>query len=576
MGGMKITAGEHLHIALDACFDTESTARQCAILANSTQLDRVQKVIIPRALFQSGSGDPTDVIRNFVRQNYPHVDPERALYISYIEEGPDLQMLIPFGLLNANGGGLNISVECAESENKQELQKKVDTILGQSSSTCVNYISWDNVNGELSDVESNAGSDGKFREPVEYKTSRLMLSFRLEDEPQSGSDDEKEKYKIFRPGPCLSGRFGGNATQAFDSSFESLRSHNQVLRQVCGATLEDQVWQALESFRGMDIGRLRWQFPHLPVYLLPLLEHGLCRSHIRKPREAAPESGPGSARLLKRNCCTIHNAVTVKVKANMENKSWESEFRPLGVVIDVKLTDVDRQTVGDVYGSIVATDLLGTIDIYRRGRDLSQKKGPGNYLGLEPPRPIEAKSLFSITADLWDSKTFVSDRLISHGWIAWVPTKPDYDEIKEVRMKGDYGSATMRYVVLHSARIATIKVRLDRLYGAQNNHYTKRLYGDMSLETKYEPRRTFFHWEFQDGKDFVLTAIGHVIPTWNSVAAVAMDDSLKVHVDLYNLIPVYAPGLIKGTVEFSHLGPNVQQQKVYGQDGEVTVQVEWS
>ncbi|PHH72763.1 hypothetical protein CDD82_5810 [Ophiocordyceps australis] len=124
----------------------------CAIFADKAKADKVDKVHIPRRLFQEDlHHDPTRDIHHYIRQHHPGVDPARALLLAYIEQGPDLQMLIPFALLNANGGDLNLTVECADS--REKVLQAIRPLVG--STTRAYYDDWARVKGELSELDDN-------------------------------------------------------------------------------------------------------------------------------------------------------------------------------------------------------------------------------------------------------------------------------------------------------------------------------------------------------------------------------------------------------------------------------------
>ncbi|PHH92519.1 hypothetical protein CDD83_7016 [Cordyceps sp. RAO-2017] len=131
----------------------------CAVFADAQQFEYVDKAYVPRGLFQRSREDVTPAIWDYISRNFPGVNPAKTLLISYIEEGPRMQMLIPFDLLNANGGGLQITVECEDSEEK--LRDKIKDEVGEGAE--VDYGSWRSLSGEFSDVESDPGSEEDLR-----------------------------------------------------------------------------------------------------------------------------------------------------------------------------------------------------------------------------------------------------------------------------------------------------------------------------------------------------------------------------------------------------------------------------
>ncbi|OLN86719.1 hypothetical protein CCHL11_03729 [Colletotrichum chlorophyti] len=108
----------------------------CVIAADSAALNNVYKVKIPQAFGGSTiwfAGDAT--VDGYIKTVVPGADPRKTIRISKIEgKGDDLQMVIPPGLLNSNGGGLGITTSCKRTE--EELPNVV-----------VNYDTWSKVFG---------------------------------------------------------------------------------------------------------------------------------------------------------------------------------------------------------------------------------------------------------------------------------------------------------------------------------------------------------------------------------------------------------------------------------------------
>ena len=105
-------------------------------MAEDTGLNALNKVKIPQSF--SGTklwfgGD--SAIDNYITTVVPGADPKKTLRISKIDgQESTLQMVIPPALLNANGGGLAISLSCAKD-------------LADIPSSVVNYDSWTKVFG---------------------------------------------------------------------------------------------------------------------------------------------------------------------------------------------------------------------------------------------------------------------------------------------------------------------------------------------------------------------------------------------------------------------------------------------
>ena len=112
--------------------------RYCVIYADAAALERVSKAWVPKKYdgqdlwFKS-----EDVINSYIKKLEESWDPAKTLRMSIIDgrENNDLQMLIPFGLLDSNGGGMKIKVTCKEN-------------IKDIPSERINYDNWgDNIRG---------------------------------------------------------------------------------------------------------------------------------------------------------------------------------------------------------------------------------------------------------------------------------------------------------------------------------------------------------------------------------------------------------------------------------------------
>ncbi|PHH62431.1 putative enterotoxin [Ophiocordyceps australis] len=191
--GMQLGRGVYTSPSTDDW--AEDYGWYCAIFANKAQADKVDKVYIPRHLFQEHlHEDPTPSIHRYLCQHYPRVDPARALLLGYIERGPGLQMLIPFPLLNANGGGLDITVECADGWEK--VLRAIRPL-----ETRVYYDDWTRVNGELSDLddddlETGSASSRRDGEALASKEYQLQLDSRPGGSQNSSSANDLETLQF--------------------------------------------------------------------------------------------------------------------------------------------------------------------------------------------------------------------------------------------------------------------------------------------------------------------------------------------------------------------------------------------
>ncbi|KFY19741.1 hypothetical protein V491_04246 [Pseudogymnoascus sp. VKM F-3775] len=106
----------------------------CVILADSAAIDRVSKAWVPKQYDGSELWFKSDtVIDGYIKQLESSWDPAATLRMSIIDgKGyDDVQMVIPPGLLNSNGGGMSITAFCKENINDIPNQR-------------VNYDDWNN------------------------------------------------------------------------------------------------------------------------------------------------------------------------------------------------------------------------------------------------------------------------------------------------------------------------------------------------------------------------------------------------------------------------------------------------
>lgn len=159
--------------------------RHCAIFADEVKLDRLKKIRIPSSLFQQDkSDDVTEKIHTYIRKQIPGSDPNKVILIAHIDEGPASQMLIPFGLLNANGGDLDITVECAAT--KKELREKIKGIVSE---TQVDFQTWTEISGDMSDMHQASSSESESESDSDNEDSRPSSG------PSQGNNG-KSPYKL--------------------------------------------------------------------------------------------------------------------------------------------------------------------------------------------------------------------------------------------------------------------------------------------------------------------------------------------------------------------------------------------
>lgn len=177
-------------------------------------------------------------------------------------------------------------------------------------------------------------------------------------------------------------------------------------------------------------------------------------------------------------------------KREIEAALWNDypHGRVLVEVFWLRINNIDGEDPGDLYGTITAVDGQGSQYIFNWDRRDPYPIKPGNYaLITGPPECISAADSMTLNVDLWDYDALSPDDKIAQGKTSWSPyDQKKYDSPVTWEISGDYGSATLYYVVLSNAAQAVVEVVLINgdgedpadVYGSINGHNG---YGDSEL-----------------------------------------------------------------------------------------------
>ncbi|RDA93500.1 hypothetical protein CP533_4018 [Ophiocordyceps camponoti-saundersi (nom. inval.)] len=590
---------------------------QCAIFADKEKFKTIPKIIVSRRLYQeTRQHDPTLEIHAYIRNLYKDIDPRRCLLLGYIDDGPELQMLIPFSLLNANQGGLNITVECASSRNMDALRKKVDVMLDHS--VRVNYSSWEGVHGDLSDIEDD-------------------YDYTYDTVKSKSSDEETESnFKFLIPDACVREVYNDNPLSAFYTAFMALKTDdNKSLNHICpdasetlhaprdcvemtayysmtpenqdkicstnesseeiaepdeycnlgehtSHALERRFLDAFVQGQRRSIDQLQDMYPVIAVPLLALLSLGICLPHEHRIRretdnrqmekQASPSNAAGGDTTLQ--CCRLGQELMGFLVSEdpgllLDDYEAKNRIRELALVVDVRINNIDNEDPGELYGSITVIDPVGARTIYDIPRESAQDISPGGLMKLsDGERVIEASEPFSIRVNLWDRDRVSSDDLISEGLILWRLDDP-HNQIFSTELSGDAGSATIRWAVLGSAVAASIKVILIDGDGESPAN----IYGTCDLKTEYL-QRTWFKVK-KDGNFEVYP--GNLITGTETTVAVGIDDILQIRVDIWDYDTFSSPDAVaRGMINFYPNPAKIETKRVKGDRGEVEIEVSWT
>ncbi|TQN63601.1 hypothetical protein CSHISOI_11816 [Colletotrichum shisoi] len=114
-GGQQLGPGVYTSPRRGAWLLGDKSDWWCVVRANSQAVDNVDKFWIP-AFYRHYSFiwyASEETIAAYIKDVDDTIDPKKAFRLSKVSKDEDsLQMLIPPGLLNDQGGGLGITVEC--------------------------------------------------------------------------------------------------------------------------------------------------------------------------------------------------------------------------------------------------------------------------------------------------------------------------------------------------------------------------------------------------------------------------------------------------------------------------------
>ncbi|KAM3429401.1 hypothetical protein MY4824_008292 [Beauveria thailandica] len=245
--------------------------------------------------------------------------------------------------------------------------------------------------------------------------------------------------------------------------------------------------------------------------------------------------------------------------------------RPLAEVFWVRVDNIDDENPGDLYGSIIATDVQGKEVIYKKARGDSEEIRPREQVFLTGPhRAISAAGAFTIDVDLTDKDRDASpDDQVSFGRASWTPSDR-HNVLYEARITGEYGSATVAYVAMDKAAQADIEVIL--INGDEENPAD--IFGTITASTRFGQRHLFnkasnVHIEIRPGQK---------LPLQRSTLAVPMDDKLVFDVNVWDHDADWSPNdqVAKGKVELvPQVGLSIKRV-VTGEFGKIQIRVTWS
>ncbi|KAM3436910.1 hypothetical protein NHJ13734_004874 [Beauveria thailandica] len=261
----------------------------------------------------------------------------------------------------------------------------------------------------------------------------------------------------------------------------------------------------------------------------------------------------------------------MEMKTRQDQCGATPQGRTLLEVYFVRIDNIDNEDPGDLYGSITATDALGTDTLWKQDPSLSIK--PGQDVPLTgPSRPISGSGAFSIDLDLWDHDSFPDpspDDQVALGSVQWNPEDPSnkYNTAHYQQITGSSGSASVRYAVLQRAVIAQFSVVLVK--GDEN---PDDVCGTITASNGID-KVVLFDVACESGKTVSVNE-GNPVPLQRPVLAVPLDDPVTIKAHLWDFDRGSRNDEIANGSEMFAAKADTKKT-ISGASGGVDVNVEW-
>ncbi|OTB16438.1 hypothetical protein K445DRAFT_21401 [Daldinia sp. EC12] len=245
--------------------------------------------------------------------------------------------------------------------------------------------------------------------------------------------------------------------------------------------------------------------------------------------------------------------------------------RTLAEVFWVRIENIDNKNQGQLYGTIKATDALGTQYIYNRDKVNHESIGPQGYISLAgPEQSILATDSFTINLDLWNHNDSSQDHQVVNDRIAWDPyyTTSIFDQLLTRRVNGDNGWATVQYIVMSNAAQALVEVILNNGDGEDPAN----VYGNITANNGVG-NITLFDKAANNPVDVHQKA---AIPLVRTTMAVPLDEYLTINATLHSHNGS-SPDveIANGNRRFNVDISASSSATISGKDGEISVKVTW-
>ncbi|KAI1155741.1 ribosome-inactivating protein [Nemania diffusa] len=301
-------------------------------------------------------------------------------------------------------------------------------------------------------------------------------------------------------------------------------------------------------------------------------------SHFRLPREN-PFGITNAAGVIAVLGILLHRALPSTAGSSRSTRAvampWDDypRGRTLVEVFWVRIENIDGENPGDLYGTIKATDALGSQYLYNRERSNYESIRPGQHASLTgPSRSILASDNFAINLDLWDKDADASpdDNIVAET-IRWnlFDERNTFDQTTTRRVDGKYGWATVHYIVLSNAAQALIEVVL--INGDGENPAD--IYGTITARNGFGDIDIFN----RASAEHIDVRPGAAIPLKRTVVAVPLSQRLEIDASVYDHDSDWSSDdeVAKGIARFDVDISRSYSQSIRGAYGEISVRVSW-
>lgn len=249
--------------------------------------------------------------------------------------------------------------------------------------------------------------------------------------------------------------------------------------------------------------------------------------------------------------------------------------RPLLQILWVRIDDIDGENPGELYGTITATDgvVASPYVLFSRTTSHVQAARPGDHVELEGPgRAISASGSVAVELKLYDYDRISPDDEIVNETIYWNPfgAANVFGTPIERPARGQYGRATVCYIVLGNAAEAVVEVVLITGDGEDPAD----VHGTITASTPTYRPITLFD---RSSDDYVSVRPGTAIPLLHPAAVVQMEEEITFSAHLWDNNPIFSDEEIaNGSVTFEpQLDYSSAPKDICGKHGRIQVRVTW-